>query len=105
MLARGLAAALAAVMLLGVALPSATSASDDRIVLAQAEGTRDGELEPKYRPREPEPEPAYQTSLIFAMTRGVADAPIAPAGKLPLYLFTIPLDLVLLPFALIGGFF
>ena len=35
----------------------------------------------------------------------VADAPIAPAGKVALYVFTVPIDIVLLPFALIGGLF
>jgi hypothetical protein len=39
------------------------------------------------------------------MTRGVADSTIHPAVKAPLFLFTIPLDIVLLPFAAIGGAF
>jgi len=73
------------------------------IVLAQAE--REGELEPRYQPREPVPEPPHDSTLLFSLTRGVSDSAIAPAGKVPLYVFTIPLDIALLPFALIGGFF
>ena len=37
--------------------------------------------------------------------RGVADSTIHPSVKAPLFLFTIPLDIVLLPFAAIGGAF
>ena len=47
----------------------------------------------------------YNDSYIFAMTRGVADSTMVPAAKAPLFLLTVPLDLVLLPFAAIGGFF
>ena len=39
------------------------------------------------------------------MTRGLADSTIHPAVKTPLFLFTVPLDLVFFPFAAIGGFF
>jgi hypothetical protein len=62
-------------------------------------------LEPRYQPREPKEEGWYNGSYIFGMTRGLADSTIAPAGKAPLFLFTIPLDIVLLPFTVIGGLF
>lgn len=62
-------------------------------------------LEPRYQPREPEKESWYNNSYIFGMTRGLADSTIAPAGKAPLFLFTVPLDIVLLPFTIIGGLF
>jgi len=102
---KGSTAVLVAVaLLLGLAPLDAQAVDDEPIQIAQAQGTRDGELEPKYKPREPEPE-SYNDDYVFAMTRGVADAAIAPAGKVPLYLFTVPIDLVLLPFALIGGLF
>ena len=55
--------------------------------------------------REPAEPEMYNDDYLFAMTRGVADAPIAPAGKVALYVFTVPIDLVLLPFAAIGGLF
>jgi hypothetical protein len=94
--------------LLGVSLPvlaAGSAGQAEPIVLADAHGTRDGELEPRYQPREPEPEPAYNSEYLFAMTRGVANSTIHPAGQLPLFLFTVPLDIALLPFAAIGGLF
>jgi hypothetical protein len=90
---------------LGALAPASAATKDETTVVAQAEGTRDGELEPRYQPREPEPPEAYNDDYLFAMTRGVADAPIAPAGKVALYVLTVPVDIVLLPFALIGGLF
>ena len=76
------------------------------LLLAQAEEeAREGRLEPRYEPREPEPKSSYNESYMFGMTRGVADSTIHPAVKAPLFLFTIPLDIVLLPFAAIGGAF
>jgi hypothetical protein len=62
-------------------------------------------LEPRYQPREPEKESWYNGSYIFGMTRGVANSTIAPAGKVPLFVLTVPLDIVFLPFAAIGGLF
>jgi len=62
-------------------------------------------LEPRYQPREPEEKSWYNNSYIFGMTRGVADSTIAPAGKAPLFLLTVPLDIILLPFTIIGGLF
>jgi hypothetical protein len=76
------------------------------VLLAQAdEEPAEGKLEPRYKPREPEEKSSYNGSYVFGMTRGVADSTIHPAVKAPLFLFTIPLDIVLLPFAAIGGAF
>ncbi len=47
----------------------------------------------------------YNSDYLFAMTRGVASSAITPAVKPLLFLFTVPLDIVLLPFTAIGGFF
>ncbi len=47
----------------------------------------------------------YNSEYIFAMTRGVADSTMIPAVKPLVFLLTIPLDIVFLPFAAIGGFF
>ena len=85
---------------------SASELDGDQMLLAQAdEEGSEGKLEPRYKPREPEPKSSYNKSYIFGMTRGVADSTIHPAVKAPLFLFTIPLDIVLLPFAAIGGAF
>jgi hypothetical protein len=88
------------------------------IVLAQADSDstqtsnptanpteRSRPLEPRYQPREPEEKSFYNGSYLFGMTRGVADSTIHPAGKVPLFLLTVPLDIVCLPFAAIGGLF
>ena len=97
---------------------SAASAADDAaqqsgVVLAHSEvedpaeaGTEESRpLEPRYQPRDPKEVGWYNDSYIFGMTRDLANSTIAPAGKAPLFLFTIPLDIVLLPFTIIGGFF
>ncbi len=79
---------------------------DDAVVqLAQDDGTRPRELEPRYTPAPVEEPSSYNSSYIFGMTRGVADSTIHPAGKVPLFVLTVPLDLVFLPFAAIGGLF
>ncbi len=80
------------------------------IRLAQAsdpvdESGRSRRLEPRYQPREPEPKSWYNSDYIFGITRSVADSTIAPAGKVPLFVLTVPLDLAFLPFSVIGGMF
>lgn len=73
--------------------------------LAQATGTEPRELQPRYEPAAPEPHSDYNSSYVFGLTRGVADSTMSPAAKAPLFVLTVPLDLVFLPFAVIGGFF
>jgi hypothetical protein len=75
------------------------------IEIAQAQGTEPRELEPRYKPVPPEEKGWYNGSYIFGLTRGVAGSTIEPAFKAPLFLFTVPLDIALLPFAAIGGLF
>lgn len=75
------------------------------IEIAQAHGTEPRELEPRYQPVPPQEKSWYNSTYIFGMTRGVANSTIAPAGKAPLFLLTVPLDIVFLPFAAIGGLF
>ena len=83
------------------------------IVLAQDGGTVPREIEPEYQPVPPKtPGPyndqerdIYTTDYLFGMTRGVAGSTMVPALKVPLFLFTIPLDIIFLPFEAIGGFF
>jgi hypothetical protein len=83
------------------------------ILLAQDGGTEPRELEPAYAPPAPgkpgpynEAEgPGYNSDYLFGITRATASSTIVPAAKVPLFLLTVPLDIVLLPFAAIGGFF
>jgi hypothetical protein len=77
----------------------------DVIQVAQAPDTPPRELEPRYEPVPPPPKSWYNDSYLFGMTRGVANSTLVPAAKAPLFLLTVPLDLVLLPFAAIGGLF
>lgn len=84
-----------------------TRAAPAPVLLAHedAHGTEARELEPRYEPVPPEPEPAYKTTYFFALTRGVTGSKLRPAAQAPLLLLTIPIDIALLPFAAIGGFF
>lgn len=75
------------------------------MVVAQAGGTEPRDLEPRYKPVPPPEKSWYNSSYIFGMTRGLANSTIHPAAKAPLFLFTVPLDLVFFPFASIGGLF
>jgi len=47
----------------------------------------------------------YNGDYLFAMTKGVASSAITPAVKPLLFLLTVPLDIVTLPFTAIAGFF
>jgi hypothetical protein len=104
---KGIAFTLAAGLLM-LAVPPPTMAANDAssaTVVAQAGGTEPRELEPRYKPVAPEEPSSYNSSYIFGMTRGLAASTIHPAGKAPLFLLSIPLDLAFLPFTAIGGFF
>lgn len=52
-----------------------------------------------------EPHEGYNPAYLFAMTRGVAYSTLAMPLKPLLFVLTVPLDIVLLPFAAIGGLF
>ena len=47
----------------------------------------------------------YTGEYIFGMTKGVMRSTLTPALKPVVLLLTVPLDIVFLPFAAIGGFF
>ncbi len=47
----------------------------------------------------------YTGEYIFGMTKGLMRSTLEPALKPVFLIFTVPLDLVFLPFAAIGGFF
>ncbi len=109
----GLVLTILATLLVTIGTAEPASAFDETdpaasIVLAQSgdcEPHCEGRLEPRYQPREPEPKGWYNGSYVFGLSRSLANSTIEPAGKAPLFLFTVPLDIVLLPFALIGGMF
>lgn len=50
-----------------------------------------------------EPGWSYNSDYIFAVSRALRDSTLPPAGKVPLFVLTIPLDTVLLPFSLLAG--
>jgi hypothetical protein len=76
------------------------------IQLAQGrQGSSPPELQPRYQPAAPEETSWYNSSYIFGMTRSVAGSTMVPAAKVPLFVLTVPLDIVFLPFAAIGGLF
>lgn len=85
----------------------------DPILVAQDGGTSPRELEPAYRAPDPgDPGPyneregrGYNSDYLFGLSRSLGRSTIVPAAKAPLFLFTVPLDIVFLPFAAIGGFF
>jgi hypothetical protein len=93
----------------GQASPAAQPQAAAAVQLAQAAEPADTpqprELQPRYEPVPPQPKSWYNDSYLFAMTRGVSNSTMVPAAKAPLYLLTVPVDLVLLPFAAIGGLF
>ncbi|HVN84691.1 MAG TPA: hypothetical protein VMW17_07595 [Candidatus Binatia bacterium] len=99
----------AVAMIAQIAIASAAYAAlaaapqSEPLVVAQAQGS--GELQPRYEPVQEEPKSWYNSSYIFGLTSSVARSTMVPAAKAPLFLLTVPLDIVLLPFAAIGGLF
>ena len=47
----------------------------------------------------------YTNDYVFGMTKAVMRSTLAPAVKPMALIFTVPLDLATLPFALVGGLF
>jgi len=88
----------------GAALPVAVAAPAVA-QMDQAPEPSPRELQPRYEPVPPQPKSWYSTDYFFAATRGVANSTLVPGVKAPLFILTVPLDIVCLPFAAIGGFF
>lgn len=88
----------------GYALPAAHN-QPEAIQVAQATEAPPRELEPRYEPVPPPQKSWYNDQYIFAATRGVANSTLIPALKAPLFILTVPVDLICLPFAAVGGFF
>jgi hypothetical protein len=70
-----------------------------------ASAEADRKLKPRYEPAPVEEKGWYNSSYIFGMTKGVARSTMHPAVKAPLFLLVVPLDIVISPFAAIGGLF
>lgn len=107
---RSVRALVATALFISVISATVTSAvardrSITEINVAQAHGTQEGELSPRYEPVPPQPKSSYNSEYLFGMTRGVAQSTVHPAVKVPLFVLTVPLDIVFLPFAAVGGFF
>ena len=69
-------------------------------------GRGSDESQPLTATFEPAPEAGmYSTVYYFAMTRSLANSTVHKAVQLPLFLVTVPVDIVLLPAAAIAGFF
>ena len=82
-----------------------TEPPPDAIQLVQVTEPPPRELQPRYEPVPPPEKSWYNSSYIFGMTRSVANSAMAPGAKAPLFVLTVPLDLVFLPFEAIGGCF
>ena len=62
-------------------------------------------LEPTHQPMPPREKPIYTTDYLFALTRAVTSSTLVPAARVPLFVFSVPLDLAFLPIEAIAGFF
>ncbi|HYD50726.1 MAG TPA: hypothetical protein VEB21_20385 [Terriglobales bacterium] len=69
-----------------------------------AQGERRGELSPRYHPEERH-QSSYNDEYVFALTRSVSNSTMHPAAKVPLFLFTVPLDIAVFPIEVLAGFF
>ena len=106
--AAGLTAALIVLMAAGTSTAaSATSSSiaaDDAhgVELAHADGS---DVQPCREYSRIRAESSYSDEYVFGLTRGIADSTMHPAAKILVFPMTVPLDLALLPFEVIGGLF
>ncbi len=94
----------AALLLFGLAFTAPLVASAETRMSATYETTIDAPAVEVGSPLDMRDD-EYNSDYIFGMTRGVADSTMIPAVKPLFFLVTIPLDIVFLPFAAIGGLF
>jgi hypothetical protein len=93
---------LAVSMMTVTALPGVSYGQDD----AKEEGyIRKVDSRPPLSEMEKDPGWSYNTDYLFAVSRAVRDSSLPPAGKVPLFIPAIVVDIALCPFALIGGLF
>lgn len=97
---------LTAVLLVGAAPALAAHHEGEHEPTATQSGQGSDGTRPLEATFEPTPEPGiYSGKYYFAMTRGLANSTLRPAFQVPLFLVTIPLDIVLLPISAVAGFF
>ena len=89
----------------GTALQPAQRGEVAQLAQAQLPDATPRELEPRYTPVPPQPKSWYNDAYLFGMTRGVANSTLVPGLKAPLFVLTVPLDIVFLPFTAIAGCF
>ena len=89
----------------GTALQPAQRGEAVQLAQAQLPDATPRELEPRYTPVPPQPKSWYNDAYLFGMTRGVANSTLVPGLKAPLFVLTVPLDIVFLPFTAIAGCF
>ena len=84
----------------GVMCPAPSAALDpavSNLQLAQASGKHSQGADLR--------DEGYNTQYLFGMTKGIVESTLNPGLKPLIFLFTIPLDIVTLPFTAIAGFF
>ena len=97
-----LVALLVGSMLTGPALLGASYAEEAQ----KEEGyVRNVDSSPSLAETEKGPGWSYNPDYLFAISRAVRDSSVHPAGKVFLFIPSIPLDIVLAPFAAIAGLF
>jgi len=101
----GLALCLGLAGAASAAEPRAAGAEEPRQIAGVDAGLPGALERTAVTPVELETHEGYYLGYFFAMTRGVAWSTLSPAVKPLLFVFTVPLDIALLPFAAIGGFF
>lgn len=101
-----IASLILAALLLISAAPALAHSHDGEETTQSGMGSDESRpLQATYEPNPDVDEGAYTGRYFFAMSRGVANSTMHPAVQAPLFLLTIPLDIVLLPVAVIAGFF
>lgn len=109
-----IAATLLTAMVLVASLPAPVAASPRAMCRAEAGSPVDQLLANAYPSQakyaynqgvDMRDDTGYNTDYLFAMTKAVASGPVTPFLKPLLFLFTVPLDIITLPFTAIAGFF
>lgn len=114
LLAAGLTAALVVLVTTGTCIaaptdsfPSASTSQDASVSveLAHAQETASSHSQPHHGHDETRQDGSYNDEYVFGLTRGIAESSMHPAAKILVFPMTVPLDLALLPFEVIGGLF
>lgn len=85
-----------------IVVETAPAETPSPLLLAQNSGSSGGSLADFEKAQDTG---GYNSDYLFALTRGLANSTMHPAGKVPLFIFTLPLDVAFSPFAAIAGLF